>query len=142
MPKFKMDMSGESEGGGHRHASDAGTASVEDKVMDDIIFTIMKGARLPALAVEILDENGDLEDLTDYQTATFTMKDADGNTIANAQSADIDKTNSIVTYAWGAGDTDTAGPMSGEFSLTDSSSRVLKLPIDKEHLRIIIHDSV
>ena len=82
--------------------------------------------------------------LTDITGATvaFSMKDAsDVVKIDKAACSIVNATLGIVSYAWAAADTDTAGNFEAEFQVTKSDTTIETFP-NAENLSVVITDDI
>ncbi len=112
--------------------------SLESRSPRDLEFRLSKGATLPAVVIQVLDQ-GESVDLTGG-TALFSMvDDSDVAKITGAAAVITDELNGIVSYSWATGDTDTEGKFFGQFQVTVGGSLYL-LP-DNEEERLIIRVS-
>ena len=83
----------------------------------DRIFNIGKGGRLPQLMVQVLDGVSPVSLVG--ATVKFTMVDASGTVVVNAQAGTlISGANGIVGYNFAANDVATAGRYYGKFNIT------------------------
>lgn len=92
---------------------------------------IGQGDTSPALTA-FLSHNADTDlDITGA-TVTFTMRDADENTIIDAASCSIvSATGDVeILYTWQDGDTDTTGIFDGRFTVTYPDGYVESFPND------------
>lgn len=81
--------------------------------------TMKKNDRLPALRAELTGADGTALDLT-AATVVFRMTPYSGGArkIDDQSATIVDAANGVVSYAWGASDTDTPGLFKGEFVVT------------------------
>jgi hypothetical protein len=96
------------------------------------------GATLPVLRVRVMDENDPVS--LAGGTATFTMKDKDGNAkILNAAAIiEGDGTSGIVRYEWTIADTDVARIYFAQFTITLAGDDLI-VPNDADQvLRIVM----
>lgn len=87
-------------------------------------FTIKRGDRLPALQATLSDEHG-VYNLTGASVDVILR--APNGTVTRKTCTVADPTTGVVTYAWGTGDTDTAGTYQLEFEAT-IGGRTLTFP--------------
>ena len=110
-------------------------------MVDEFRFSIVEGARLPELVLELRDENGALLDISDFASATFTLfDDSDPEVkVIIDQTATLNTADSTVTYAWQAADASLpVGVYRGRFELTHSDGRKLFIPLEKAGVRVFI----
>lgn len=74
-------------------------------------------------------------------TAVFNMRDASGTVKISRGAATTDDTTGKLTYAWAAGDTDTAGAFNAEFEVTYADTKVETFP-NFEYTEVIITDDI
>ena len=89
-------------------------------------FLIGENDTLPSLKGYVRNGYNDILDLSatgiNPASVTFSMKNtADGVVKVDEQACSWDATTHVVTYAWAAGDTDTAGDYDGEVEVTTQS---------------------
>ena len=116
--------------------------NLEDRSPFDQKLEISKGARLPALEIQLFDGTAKV-DLTGA-AVKFSMDDENGKNKVNAVAAtlDGDPTSGKVSYAWAAADVDTVGKFFGQFLITISNKDHLIPNNDTQRLLIIISDKI
>lgn len=98
-------------------------------------FRLSKGARLPALLVQLLD--GDTPVDLSTATVTFSMVDDAGVLKVNAVAGTlVDGPNGKVSYAWAAADVDTVKDFWGQFKITVGGKDYLVPDNEVQRLRI------
>ena len=95
-------------------------------------FTIAAGDTLPALEVQLVDEDGTNPDITGL-TVTFGMYDTPGGTsVSLSGSVDItaDPTHGKAQFNWASDDTSGAGAgqFFGQFKVDDGSGGIKRYP--------------
>ena len=90
-------------------------------------FSLKVGDTAPLLTAVINYTDGTLPDLTGA-SATFAMRDASGTVVIPETACAVTPSTNEVGYAWTAGDTDTAGEYTGEFTVTFASGRLGSFP--------------
>lgn len=105
-------------------------------------FYIKRGATLPKLLFQIVDEaTGYPVDLTGA-TVSFKMKRlSDGAVVTNAGATIEQATQGLVSYSWSTNDTQTVGVYIGEFDVAFPDGYVLTVP-RKNSLEIWVVDDV
>lgn len=99
-------------------------------VADDADLTIRQGDTSPALTQAVTDPAGNMLDLTGA-TVTFVMRELNASApTVNAAMAISNPTMGIVTYAWSAADTATAGFFMGEIRCTLADGSTYTYPND------------
>ncbi|WP_299945407.1 hypothetical protein [uncultured Ruegeria sp.] len=89
------------------------------------VFLIKEGDTSPAIRYQL--------SLADGQTlvgasASFKVKNINGDVLKVDASADIDTVENILTYSWITADTDTAGTYLAEFEVTYADSKIETFP--------------
>jgi len=96
-----------------------------------MIFYIKEGDRLPAMTGTVRDVNGATQDLTNATSTTLKMRKK-GTTallsLAGVASILTPSTDGRVSFAWGSGDTATAGEYEAEFETFFSDGTNLSTP--------------
>ena len=115
---------------------------LDDRGAFDRTFVISEDARLPALEVQLFDNNVAV-DLTGA-TVTFSMENADTGVLkVNAAAAVLeDATAGKVKYEWAAADVDTPARYHGQFKVTISAKDYLIPNNDDQTLVIIVGSKV
>lgn len=91
-------------------------------------FTIKRGDTSPALRFALLPETINLNGAT----VAFTMRQAGASAkIDRAAASVVTGASPVVEYAWGEGDTDTAGFFQAEFEVTYFDGSVETFPNDE-----------
>jgi len=91
------------------------------------VFNIKRNDTAPAISGTCKDADDAAKNLTSA-TVRFHMLDDDGETVVDEAATLTDAANGIVSYAWAAADTDTAGGFRGEFEVTYSDSTIETFP--------------
>lgn len=103
-------------------------------------YVIKTGDRAPNITATCKDGSGNVVDLTGA-TARFVMINNETGVVKVAAAATISNpTGGVVTYAWEATDTDTAGLYDGEFEVTFSGGIVQTFPNDRQIVILITPD--
>lgn len=90
-------------------------------------FTIKQGDTGPPIQAVLQDAEGTVQDLTGA-TVRFHLLDVSGTVIIDASASVLDDAGGKVSYAWQAGDTDSAGSFKGEFEVTLPSGEIRTFP--------------
>lgn len=108
-------------------------------------FRIKRGDRLPVLPVICLDADGNAVDLSTATSVRFHMRPVGSSTVKvnTAATPDPDQVTNKgkVTYAWGAADTDTAGPFWGEIEAVFPGTLPMTFP-NGEHIPIDVYEDL
>jgi hypothetical protein len=96
------------------------------------VVTVKKGDRMPALTMQLKDvTSGAALDLTSASGVTFRMRlpaAAPGVYKASGAGSIVTAASGIVSYPWGATDTDTVGDFAGEWVVTWPTSLPQTVP--------------
>ncbi len=84
------------------------------------VVHLKQGDTGPPLKVRFADENGNPVELdTSTDAMTFHIEDENGQSLTTASSASIENgPEGVVSYEWGASDTDETGTFFAEFRVT------------------------
>jgi len=96
-----------------------------------MIFYIKEGDRLPVITGTVRNANGAVQDLTNAVSTTFKMRKKGTRVLlvlAGASSIIAPNTDGRVSYAWGVGDTNSAGSYEAEFETLFSDGTNLTTP--------------
>ena len=87
-----------------------------DERMQQVFY--VQGSTKPSLQVTLLDQDGNIVDLSST-TVTFSLIDAiTGSLVINSGSCTVDASAGTVTYDWSATDLENPGKYIGEFKIT------------------------
>jgi len=104
-------------------------------------FTIKEGDTGPDLLVTLIDEDGDVVDISDYTSCKFRMADVYTNeTKVDADATVVDASNGSVKYVWTTSDTDTPGEYRGEFYVDFDGTEKITFP-NNGYISIMIYRS-
>lgn len=106
-------------------------------------FYIKVGNTGPDLQVELLDEDGDVIDITGYSTIKFSMRNKrTGTTVIDGVAAvEVTVNPGVIKYEWVAADTATPGEYEGEFEVVLGSTQKISFP-NKGFISILISESI
>ena len=106
-------------------------------------FYIKVGNTGPDLQVELLDEDGEPIDITDYSTIKFSMRDKrTGAVIVDAVAAgEVTVNPGVIKYEWVVANTAIAGEYEGEFEVVMRSTQIINFP-NKGFISILISESI
>jgi hypothetical protein len=99
-------------------------------------FILKQGDRRPSFVVALKDDFGEeteaAVDLTTAGTAYFNMRAANGGAvkISRGTATITSAATGVVTYAWGATDTDTAGDYEAELEILWNDGKAETFPND------------
>lgn len=103
----------------------------------------VRGDRAPALRLQALDLDGDPLDLTGATSPVFSMRLIGSTTLKvnRAAATIVDAATGVVSYAWAAGDVDTAGTYLAEFEVS-LGGLPLTIPGDDQPLHVVIRSDI
>lgn len=104
-------------------------------------FVIKRKARRPYLRMLVKDQDGDPINFAGAASVTFLMYDSAGNEVVSAPATiEAPSSSGVLRYAWGAGDTDTAGEFRAEFDVSYGVGDILTVPVKGNILVRIFED--
>jgi hypothetical protein len=106
-------------------------------------FTIKQNDQLPIIQATLYNGDGTPIDLTTASSVKFLMRSLTGSQAVKVNAAaTIDTAASgIVTYAWAAADTDTAGQFQAEWQITWPGPKKQTVP-NSTYFDVIVIDDI